>query len=117
MKCVYPYFNIASAIYYLGNYEQTVENYEKVATLLPSRMLWYQLEPIQAYLQTSDDATVFSLTDRILNTGNMAYSELYQMRGEIYQKQGNTAAARSEFEKAVFYNENYQPAKDALENL
>lgn len=116
-SAVYPVFNIASASYYLGKYDEAVTTYEKVADRLPSRMLWYQIEPIQAYQKTGNDAAVFSLTDRILNNGNMAYSELYQIRGEIYQKQGNLERARAEFEKAVYYNQNYQPAKDALKNL
>lgn len=117
ISCAYPHFNIASANYYLGNYEETISHYEQVASRLPGRMLWYQIEPIQAYQKIGQDEAVFQLTDRILNTGNMAYSELYQMRGEIYKKQGNTALARQEFEKAVRYNVNYRPAKEALESF
>jgi predicted negative regulator of RcsB-dependent stress response len=41
----------------------------------------------------------------------------YQIRGEIFLKQNNAQAAKAEFEKAVLYNRNYQPAKDALNQL
>lgn len=113
----YPLFNIATASYYLGDYQKSVEYYEKALPNLPARMLWYQIEPILAYQKTNADDTVFRLTDTILTTGNQAYSELYQIRGEIYQKQGNTEAARSEFEKAIMYNVNFEPAKVSLQSL
>ncbi len=116
-QAFYPHFNIATANYYLGEYQQAIDHYEKALPNLPARMLWYQLEPIQAYQKLGEDDVVFRLTDRILTNGNRAYSELYQMRGEIYRKQGNTDAAREEFEKAVYYNKNFQPAKDALIHL
>jgi predicted negative regulator of RcsB-dependent stress response len=46
-----------------------------------------------------------------------AFSELYQIRGEIYLEKGNKEAARREFELALKYNKNFQPAKTALQNL
>lgn len=113
----YPTFNIATAKYHLGKYDETIANYEAVASQLPPRMLWYQLEPILAYQKQGMDETVLQLTDRILNNGNPAYSELYQMRGEVYQKQGNREAARDAFEKARYYNKNYLPAQQALAEL
>jgi tetratricopeptide (TPR) repeat protein len=115
--CAYSHFNLATAEYHLGNYLEAIKYYEQAAPNLPSRMLWYQLEPIQAYQKIGRDDTVFELTSKILNNGNLAYSELYQMRGEIYQKQGDTEAARAEFDKAVYYNRNFQPAKKSLSEL
>lgn len=113
----YPLFNLATASYYLEDYPASVTYYEKAAPSLPSRMLWYQIEPIQAYQKTNNDTAVMTLTEKILTTGNQAYSELYQIRGELYLKNGNKEAARSEFEKAVYYNENFQPPKDSLQQL
>lgn len=113
-KAFYPLFNIATASYYLGDYQKTVTYYEQAAPSLPQRMLWYQIEPILAYQKTGSDEAVFALTNRILNTGNQAYSELYEIRGEIYKKQGDMQSARSEFEKAHFYNTNFPTADEAL---
>lgn len=110
------YFNIATAHYHLGNYQKSIEAFEKSETHnLPSRMLWYQLEPIQAYEQLKNYDRVFALSDAILYNGNEAYSELYQMKGEIYLTQGDKTGAKSEFEKALYYNTNYEKAKKALE--
>lgn len=52
-----------------------------------------------------------------LNGGNRAFSELYQIRGECFLALGEKEKARVEFEKAVHYNVNYQPAKEALLKL
>lgn len=113
----FPAFNMAVANYHLGNYEETVRIYESIAGNLPRRMLWYQLEPIWAMQKLGQYEKILPLSERILNGGNRAYSELYQVRGEIFLAQGNLEAARAEFEKAVQYNVNYQPAKDALSYL
>ncbi len=114
---VYPIFNIAVASYYLGDYEKTVESFEKVEGRLPKRMLWYQLEPLLAYQKLGQHDKIFSISEKILNGGNRAYSELYQIRGEIYLAQGNRDAAREEYQKAVSYNVNYEAAKTALRDL
>lgn len=113
----YPYFNISTASYHLGDYERSVSAFERVEERLPGRMLWYQIEPILAYKELGNYDRVFQITDNILNNGNRAYSELYLLRGEIYLEQGNEVAAREQFELAVLYNENLVEAREALESL
>jgi tetratricopeptide (TPR) repeat protein len=88
-----------------------------VENFLPARALWYQLEPIQAYYQLANYDRVFSITDQIIENGNRANSELYLIRGQIYENQGNTSAARTEYQKAVFYNVNLEEAKTALSRV
>lgn len=113
----YPAFNISTAAYQLGNYERSVKAYEAVENDLPKRMLWYQLEPILAYKELGNYDRVFEISNRILENGNRAYSELYMIRGEIYLEQGEKDKAREQFELAVRYNQNLQSAKEALEKL
>ncbi len=113
----YAGFNLASANYFLGNFDKTVSEYEKVENKLPPRMLWYQLEPIYAYHQTGNDQKAIELADQLLNNGNLAFSELYQLKGEIYLKQGKPDLAKDMFEKALYYNKNYSKAKESLEKL
>lgn len=111
---IYARFNLSVALYNIQDYKRSAEEFEKVENLLPFRTLWYQIEPIKAYYELGNYDRVFLITDRILNNFNRAFSELYILRGKIYQKQGNIQAARSEFERAVFYNSNLEEAKSLL---
>lgn len=114
---IYARFNLSVALYETGDFKGSTAEFEKVEDQLPFRTLWYQIEPILAYYDLGEYNRVFALTDRILGGGNRAFSELYTIRGEIYKKQGNLEAARSEFEKAVFYNQNLKSALEALNSL
>ena len=114
---IYARFNLSVALYNIGDYKRSTEEFEKVENLLPFRTLWYQIEPIQAYYELGNYERVFQITDKVLNYYNRAFSELYILRGKIYQKQGNIEAARSEFQKAVFYNSNLQEAQELLNSL
>ena len=111
---IYARFNLSVALFNTGNYQGSTVEFEKVENQLPFRTLWYQIEPIQAYYELGNYQRVFEITDRILNNWNLAFSELYYLRGQIYQKQGEIESARQEYEKAVFYNRNFKPAQDAL---
>ncbi|HRN70935.1 MAG TPA: C39 family peptidase [Candidatus Woesebacteria bacterium] len=114
---LYAVFNQSVANYHLGNYEESVQTYEEVVSQLPPRMLWYQIEPIEAYLEIGNYDIVFSLTNSILNNQNRAFSELYIVRGKAYEKQGNIDLARQEYEKAVLYNQYLPEAQNALQRL
>lgn len=110
-------FNISIVSYHLGDYKGSVNYFERVENRLPFRTLWYQIEPILAYQKLGNDERVFQITDRILNNQNRAFSELYQIRGEIYLSRNQRELARQEFQQAILYNQNYQKAKDSLETL
>jgi tetratricopeptide (TPR) repeat protein len=111
------HFNLITALYYLGDYAGVVREFEKIESKLTRRKLWYQHEPIQAYFELKNYDRVLALTEHIINDNNKSVSELYYMRGKIFESRGDSAAARAEYEKAVLYNKHYQPAKDALANL
>ncbi len=103
--------------YYLDEYEKSIDEFEKVENRLSFRTLWYQIEPIRSYYEAGNYDRVFNLTTNILNNQNRAFSELYHLRGLIYQKQGNLDLARQEFETALLYKHNYKPSVEALESL
>lgn len=113
----YPVFNISVAAYHLGDYQRSVASFEEVEAKLPRRMLWYQIEPVQAYQKLGNYERVFAITDRILSRGNRAFSELYLVRGEAYLAQGQRERAREQFELALFYNKNFDSAREAFEGL
>jgi hypothetical protein len=110
-------FNLSIALYYLGDYQQSINEFEQVRSQLPARTLWYQIEPLEAYYALGDYQQVISLADDILNNGDRAFSQLYILLGDIDRKQGNLQAARTEFQNAVFYNTNLKAAHVALDSL
>lgn len=110
-------FNLSVAYYNIGEYQKSTEEFEKVENLLPFRTLWYQIEPIKAYYELGNYDRVIQITDRVLGYHNRAFSELYMLRGKIYQEQGQTELARQEFQNAVFYNQNKQEAIDLLYSI
>jgi tetratricopeptide (TPR) repeat protein len=112
-------FNLSVADYYLGNYTESVQEFETAQSsgLLPPDALWYQIEPIESYYELGEYDKVFSLSQSVFDQGDIAVPELYVLRGESYEKEGNTAAAKTQFELALQYNKNLQSAKDALTAL
>lgn len=113
----YGLFNKSVALFYLGKYDDSVIAYEKAVVGLPPRMLWYQLEPIYAYQKAGQSEKALGLADQILFNGNLAYSELYQVKGEIYLAKGDKESARKEFENAIYYNQNFEKARESLSRL
>jgi tetratricopeptide (TPR) repeat protein len=109
--------NKSVALYRIGDLKGSVAEFEKVENNLPKRALWYQIEPILAYYELGNYDRVFEITNKILEGGNRAFSELYIIRGKIYKIQGNMGAARSEFEKAVLYNKNLEEAQELLKSI
>lgn len=97
--------------YYLHDYQKSVEEFNRVGSRLSFRTLWYQTEPLLSIYETGDDARVLDLTDQILNNQNRAFAELYILRGQVYLRQNNHAAAKAEFEKALYYNRNLKQAQ------
>lgn len=112
----YAIFNASVAYYNIGDYQSSIEYFEKVENQLSMRTLWYQIEPIKAYFEVGNYEKVFSLTDSILENHNRAFSELYIIRGDIYMNQSLITQAIEEYEKAVFYNASLLEAKQKLES-
>lgn len=100
-------FALSRIYYYLGDFQKSVEYYNLVEDTMSFRTLWYQIEPLLAIYETGDYERVISISEKILNNQNRAYSELYLLRGKIFQEQGNIDAAKTEFDKALLYNNGF----------
>ena len=101
---IYAQFNRSVALYYLERYQESIHSFETVQPRLPSRMLWYQLEPVLAYYQLQNFDKVIQISDSILRNQNRAYSELYYLKGKIFEQRNQIAEAQEEFRLADFYN-------------
>lgn len=107
-------YNLITAMYYLGEYENVVSEFEKIEDKLTRRKLWYQTEPIDAYFKLEKYDRVIELVDYIANDNNKSISELYVLKGKILEKRGDSNGAKVEYEKALYYNKYLQSAKEAL---
>jgi tetratricopeptide (TPR) repeat protein len=101
---IYAEFNTSVALYHLGRYQESLTSFEKVESKLPFRMLWYQVEPLMAYYKAGNYDKVMTMSDAILARQNRAYSELYYLRGLVYQKQSQQQQAQETFSLAEQYN-------------
>ena len=110
-------YNLITALYYTGDYEGTVREFEKIEDNLTRRKLWYQIEPIEAYFKLGKYDRVVQLVDEQANDNNKSISELYVLKGKIYELRGDKVKAEAEYEKAIYYNKSLQSAKDALVTL
>lgn len=111
------HYNLVTALYYLGDYEGTVREFEVIGPRLTAHKLWYQMEPIEAYFELGKFDRVIALADSVINANNASVSELYMMKGEIYESRGDVLGAKAEYAKALYYNSAMQAAKDAFKRL
>jgi tetratricopeptide (TPR) repeat protein len=109
-------FNLSVALYGVGDYKRSVEEFEKISSRLPQIVLWYQMQPINSYFELGDHAKVMSWANAIL-ARNVSFSELYILRGKVYLQQGRPELAKKEFEQALFYNKNLKSAQEALSSV
>lgn len=110
-------YNEITARFYLRDYQGVISEFEKVEDKLTRRKLWYQMEPIDSYFILGKYDRVIQLADSIINDNNKSVSELYVLKGKIYESRGNIASARAEYNKAIFYNKGLKSAQEALNAL
>ncbi len=110
-------YNKITALYYLDDYNGTIREFEKIESKLTRRKLWYQSEPIEAYFKVGNYERVMELVNYMANDNNKSISELYVLKGKIYEERGDMVNAKAEYTKALFYNKHLQSAKDALASI
>ncbi len=101
---IWAEFNLSVALFHLGRGDESISAFENVEPRLPSRMLWYQVEPLRAYVQAGQYEKAESRIAKILSNHNRAYSELYFLRSVIAQNKGDTTAGEENLSLAQQYN-------------
>ncbi len=114
----YAWFNLGSALTALGQYEQAARAYDRARTLeLPFRMMWYQFGAFEAYYNVGRYDDVLALVNSNLTTGGEYVEETYYWQGRVLAAQGNSAGASQAYQLALFHNDRFQVARDALNVL
>ncbi len=78
-------------------------------------MLWYQFEIYEAYLAAGRVEEVMTLTAAVLeNAGGRDVEETYLYRGHAYMAQGDPAAAKADYRRALELRPGFTAAVEAL---
>jgi tetratricopeptide (TPR) repeat protein len=111
----FAWFNIGTNYARLGEPALAASAFDEARRLgLPYRMLWYQFDIFETYLATGRYQEVIELATATLKaTGGL--EELYYYRGLAQKAIGQPAA--EDFQAALRYNPNFEPASEALQAL
>jgi hypothetical protein len=113
----FGWYNVGASLVALGRTGEAVEAFDRARALrLPWRMLWYQFQPFEAYLEEGRLNDVLTLAGANLQQAN-DLEESHYYRGRALQAQGQTGAARSAYQAALRANPRYAPANYALSVL
>jgi tetratricopeptide (TPR) repeat protein len=110
----FAWFNLGTSYVALQDWPNAAAAYDHARQLgLPWRMTWYQFGWFDAYLRTGRYNDVLALADATIKvTPNI--EEMFYYKGLALQALGNSDAARSQFQLALKYNPNFEPARQAL---
>jgi hypothetical protein len=111
----FAWFNLGTSYVALQDWPNAAAAYDHARQLgLPWRMTWYQFGWFDAYLRTGRYDDVLALADATIKvTPNI--EEMFYYKGLALQALGSADAARSQFQLAVKYNPNFEPARQALQ--
>ena len=111
------WFNMGTAYNSLGRHEDAATAFDKARVIgLPWRMLWYQFGPYEAYYNTGQYQQIILLANSTLQA-RPYFEESFYWRGKAQEALGDPNSARADYQAAVDFNPNYQPAVDALAAL
>ncbi|MFN8378018.1 MAG: tetratricopeptide repeat protein [Anaerolineae bacterium] len=113
----FTYFNMGSSLVDLGRFEEAAAAFDQAFEMgLPWRMLWYQYAPFEAYFQVGRYDDVIRLANETLSTTH-GVEEMYYYLGLVYEQLGDMQRAEGNMEAAIWRNENYTAAIDALARM
>ena len=115
----WAWVNMGTSLTNLGQYEDAAKAFDYARTLaLPWRLLWYQFEMMEAYYQVGRYDDVIALAQRNLNDGGGHYvEETFYYGGLAREGLGEYDRALSNYQQALNFNPNFEPAREAITAL
>jgi tetratricopeptide (TPR) repeat protein len=117
----FAWFNLGSGLTHLGKltgeqayYQSAVTAFDQARTLgIPWRMLWYQFEPYEAYLENGRYDDILILANATINSGGKFMEESYLYRGQAMEATGYPQQAIYDFQHIIDINPTGQTAAKA----
>jgi len=117
----WAWFNMGTNFVGMGMYAEAAVAFDQARSVgggLPWRMAWYQFGPYEAYLNTGRYEDVINLAQATLNDGGGQYvEETYYYAGLARAAMGERDRALLNLDGAIAFNPNFQPARDAREQI
>jgi tetratricopeptide (TPR) repeat protein len=110
-------FNEGMALVMLGRYEEAAASFDESRRVgLPWRMMWYQFEPYEAYLQLGRYDDVIALTRQVVADAP-GIEESYYYIARAYLALGDTQRAINNLDAALWRNPRYAAARELRDSL
>lgn len=114
----FAWFNMGTALTQLGDYQRAATAFDRARREgLPWRMLWYQFEAFEAYLNAGRYDELLSLVDSNLSNGAVYVEETHYWQGRALEALGRSGEAATAYRNALRYNPRYVAAQQALDEL
>lgn len=106
--------NLGMVLAELGEAEQAALAFDQARFLgLPWRMFWYQFGVMAVYAENGRYQDLLDLTTATIQSGGSG-EEIYYWQGVAFMGLGRTAEAQQAWGNALWWNETYQPAQEAM---
>ncbi len=114
----FAWFNMGTNFIALKMYNEAATAFDQARNVgggLPWRMMWYQFGPFEAYYHTGRFQDMIALAQANLKDGGGQYvEETFYYAGLAREGLGEKDKAVDNFDSAIAFNPNFQPARDAL---
>jgi tetratricopeptide (TPR) repeat protein len=113
----WAWFNLGSSYSMLGDHERAAQGFDQAFLLgMPWRTLWYRFEPYTTYFALGRYDDILAHAQATEST-TVYVEETFFYRGAVLAAQGDTQGAINQFNRALSYNANFQPAQVAIQSL
>lgn len=114
---VWAWFNAGTSAVKLGRYADAAIYFDEAYRLnWPYRVTWYQFGPYEAYYEVGRYNDVLALLDATAER-TLYVEETNYWRGMVYAAMGRIDEANAQFDEALSFNRNFEPAQTAKVQL
>lgn len=114
------FFALGGAYFQAGDFQKAVDTYHKAQSMgLIQKYpwtLWYQSWPVTAMVNLGMYNEALQVSQENIRSAGV-YAIMHYERGIIYEKQGDTATAKREYQMALVDDKNYKEPQTALARL